>query len=267
MIYAAKSPWFCKWFSRHAEKLLAKNFSAVYIYGLEGLNEVASQQPILLVANHSSWWDGIVAIYLSHRLLKLDGYAMMDANNLKRLRFFAKIGGFGIDRQVPGDTHAALDYAETLLAHQGRIVWIFPQGSERPNQERPLHFHRGAANLAFRSPEIKVVPIGLRYEMQHQPQPYAYISVGTPLAYPSSETDYQMQQEFAVIHELDRIARALTNPRRFGFVPILQRKSSLSSWFQNLAQAGLNLLSRRAVRKALPPAPSPSSTDLPANKP
>ena len=86
MIPARRSATFARWFARDAEKRLARSFESVRARGLDALKRAVDAGPTLVVTNHTSWWDPLVAIYVTTRLLGADAYAMMDATNLARLR-------------------------------------------------------------------------------------------------------------------------------------------------------------------------------------
>ena len=90
MIPARKSPLFDAWFARHARGRFARSFEAVRVRGLEGLRATTREAPVLVVSNHTSWWDPLVTLLVSHAV-GTDGYALMDATNLRRLPFFARV--------------------------------------------------------------------------------------------------------------------------------------------------------------------------------
>ena len=101
MIPARKTPLFNRWFARHARARIEQSFSAVYVKGLREVRAASAEAPLLLLANHTAWWDPLVAIHLSNHVLGLDAFAMMDAKNLERLPFFAKVGAFGVVDDEP----------------------------------------------------------------------------------------------------------------------------------------------------------------------
>lgn len=205
MIEARKSPLFNRWFARHAQKRITRTFSAVYVQGLGPVLETVSSHPILLVANHSSWWDALVAVYLGNRVLGTDGYAMMDASVLRKLPFFGKVGAFGVDQKASGTGRQSIRYAVSLLDGPGKMVLVFPQGLERPVTERPLGFRHGSAVIAVETPDVQIVPLAIRYEMAHLERPFLYLSFGRPRpSEPSVEAELA-RQEADVTEELDRI--------------------------------------------------------------
>lgn len=218
MIPSTKSAWFAAWFARDTEKRIRRSFSSVRIRGLDALRRAAEQGPVLVVSNHTAWWDPLVAILLSHRILNTDGFALMDAKNLRRLPFFGRVGAFGVDLDDQRDGARAMRYAAKLLTAKEptrrRLVWIFAQGREMPITTRPLAFRRGAAEiskLAKAAPSLSVVPIALRYEMGSKADPALWIACGTPMRGGEPDTNAEhARQENAVTEELDRIDRAIT---------------------------------------------------------
>ncbi|MCA9585621.1 MAG: lysophospholipid acyltransferase family protein [Myxococcales bacterium] len=241
MIPADKSRWIACWLARDAESRIKKTFGTVRARGLDALRGEVARGPVLVVSNHTAWWDPVVLQYLCVRVLRADAYALMDAKNLARLPFFRKVGAFGVDLESPEDGVRAMRYAAKLLDAPGRIVWIFPQGKEVPITVRPLGFRAGSAEIARIAKKARVVPVAIRYEHGAEPQPDMWLSFGEPLA---PETDRQrgrVAQEQAVADELDRIERALAGDGSDAFEHLCRRPPDR---FFALAQALLSWLTR-----------------------
>jgi len=215
MIRSTKSARFAGWFARDAETRIAKTFSRVRIRGLAGLRAAIDAGPVLVVSNHTAWWDPLVALVLSQRVLEADSYALMDAKNLARLPFFGKVGAFGVDLDDPRDGARAIRYATKLLLaapEARRLVWIFAQGREVPITRRPLGFRRGGGEIAKLARGARVVPVALRYEMGSEPEPALWIAIGQPSSRPISDArEEHARQESAVTEELDRIERGIAD--------------------------------------------------------
>lgn len=214
MIAASKRPWLARYLTNHTSRRLRRMFAALHLHGAEAVRRAAHQHPLLIVANHTSWWDGLVLVYLTNRVLELDGYALMDAANLRALPFFRALGAFGLELDAPHDVAAGLRYAARLLDRPGRVLWVFPQGREQPSATRPLGFRRGAARIAELAPQARVVPMALRYELGPVEHPLLYASFGdalppAPAAGAAAIEQQCAAQEAGVIAELDRIERAL----------------------------------------------------------
>lgn len=206
MIPAYRWPAFARWFSRHCERRLRATFHRATLDGLAHLRDALAQGPVLAIANHASWWDAVVAVVLSHRVLGADAYAMMDAAQLAGVRFFGFVGGFGVDRSRRRDGVAALRHAQALLDRPGRLVWVFPQGAITP-AHREVHFEGGAARIAMAVPGLRVVPVGLRYRFGDHERPELGIHCGAPLvptaAAPAVVTEQLRAAVLACLRQLD----------------------------------------------------------------
>jgi len=188
VIEHSKHRLFNAWFARHARKRIERTFGRVLVAGLSDVRAAVREAPVLLVANHSSWWDALVALYLSELVLRSDGFAMMDAANLVRVPFFRRVGAFGVDLLDPRDGARAVRYAAKLLSVRGRTLWIFPEGKERSPFE-PLELRPGAAAVARVAKGAVVIPVGLRYVFAGSEQPDMWIAFGRPLSADVSSND------------------------------------------------------------------------------
>jgi 1-acyl-sn-glycerol-3-phosphate acyltransferase len=226
MIPARKSARFVRWFTKQTEKRIQKMFSKVYIRGEEGLSAIVAKHPVLAVSNHTSWWDPMFSIYLGHGRLKADAFAMMDAKNLRKLPFLGRIGGFGFDLDDPADRRLVLSYAARLLDRPGRLVWIFPEGAERPRSLGVDEFRPGAALVAKKASIDTVIPVGLRYEFTHKEHPEAFISIGRPLTRQAGIDEMRIAQAEAVRKELARIDAFVLNRNDTQFILTMEQRPS-----------------------------------------
>ena len=265
MIEAVRWRPFTRWFQRHATGRIRSSFSALHVRGLSGLRQAADEAPLLLIANHSSWWDSLLALWLSQgELPAADAYGMMDASNLKRLRFFRWIGCFGVDLSSRRDGARAARYALDLLTAPNRMLWVFPQGAEQPSH-LPLRFMPGAAGIAKRAPCVRVIPVAFSYVFAHDEQPHAYISIGDAMS-PADGSD-RLAQERAVEDQRQRIQRQLETGQE-GFATMFEREPSAAARF---ATACLDrfagwLAPRQAKRRAALPSASPVDSDQPTSR-
>ena len=135
--------------------------------------------PTLFVANHTNWWDGILAFLLS-REMGIAFHILMDAAELARYPAFRWIGVLPIRRGTLKGARDDLDAALPCL-RAGAGLWIFPQGSRRPQGERPARLARGAAHLALaRGGPVRVVPVAFRYVFISEQRPESFALLGQP---------------------------------------------------------------------------------------
>ena len=224
---------------------MRRSFEAVRVTGLEEARALASRGPLLVVSNHTAWWDPLVALLVSERLLGADAYAMMDAKNLRKLPFFRGIGAFGVDLDDAPDGARAIRYAAKLLRGEKKLVWIFPQGEERPVSQVPLGFRGGSAEIARVAKSAKVLPVALRYEFGSDEKPSLYVSIGAAVDTPKDVAEARFAQEQAVAHELVRINDALVAKDTKAYVTVV---SSQRGWLSRFLQASLAWLTGRPHR-------------------
>jgi len=226
MIRARRVGWFNAWFSGHARSRIRNTFGEVRVRGLDRAKEYAGSAPLLVVSNHTSWWDPLVALHVSTHMLATAGHAMMDAKNLRRLPFFAMVGAFGVDLDNPADGAAVIRYAARLLDTPQNLVWVFPQGTERPIHERPLGFRAGSGEIARVAKKAKVLPVGLRYEFGGVERPTLWLSFGEVVAAGRDPGKNRAAQEEAVTAEMDRIEKALGGAGAGDFATYWRMKES-----------------------------------------
>ncbi|MFO0661425.1 MAG: lysophospholipid acyltransferase family protein [Polyangiaceae bacterium] len=217
---------------------MRNSFTSMLLSGSQHVVQAANDRAVLLVGNHTCWWDSMVIFWLSYAHFKLDGHAMMDARNLRKLPFLGKIGAYGVEIGDREDGERAIEYGASLLDRARRMVLVFPQGRERPITVRPLGFYRGAAEIARRCPEVAVIPFALRYEFGASEQPYLYASFGAPMAWQDDTELLRASQEAAVTGLLDEIDKALCERNQGDFTPLFTRNSGMAetatqmlSWF------------------------------------
>lgn len=179
MIPARKSRTFDWVLDRYNRWLFRRRFQNVHIKGLGNLSDAPA--PTLLCANHSSWWDGLMA-HLVTREAGLDGYCMMEEKQLRKLRPFTWAGAFSVVREKPREALQSVKYAaEQLRINDLCGLWVFPQGEILPNDIRPLIFFRGIEKIVAEAGQVRVIPVAMRYEFRDSYKPDVFISIGPAL--------------------------------------------------------------------------------------
>ena len=179
MIPANKSRLFDWILDRYNRWLFRRRFQNVHIKGLDNLSSTAA--PAILCANHSSWWDGLLA-HMITREAGLDGYCMMEEKQLRGLRPFTWAGAFSVVREKPREAIESVRYAAKLLRSNSNCgLWIFPQGQILPNDTRPLNFYRGLEKILSDAPQAGVVPVAMRFEFRGSYKPEIFVAIGSKL--------------------------------------------------------------------------------------
>jgi len=141
-----------------------------------------------MLATHSSWWDGMILFHLDQTCFHHDPYVMIDQAGLARFPFFSRLGAFSVDRTSFSDIKKSLQYAKARLQN-GSSVWMFPQGEERHQEERPMHLASGATQLMRHADTVSLV--AFYYSYGHEQQPDVYVR--TRRFYPLSDERSSVQ--------------------------------------------------------------------------
>ncbi len=190
MITARKNRLFEFAFARYNRNLLARKFHAARVCGLEHLETRAMKRvPLLLYANHSSWWDGLVAFQIGYAN-QLEQYLMMEEKQLRAYPLFRRLGCFSVVREDARQALRSIKYASELLKNSNRALWILPQGEIKPNDIRPLAFQSGTAHIVKRIVEggsaLQTAPVAMRYEHLGEFRPEIFVRIGEPETFAES---------------------------------------------------------------------------------
>ena len=180
MLEAKKSVWFERIFSIYNRHLLKRRFHSLQVSGSAFLKNKDRQLPLIIYANHSSWWDGLV-LWEIIRSLDFEFYVMMELKQLRKLFLFRRLGAFSVVRENPRQAVKSINYAAELLRNDSnRSVIIFPQGEILPNDVRPLRFFNGLARIIEKTRRCSAVPVALRFEVAGHFKPEIYLKIGAP---------------------------------------------------------------------------------------
>lgn len=201
---ADKRPWALALARRYARFKAGRALDGVRVDGLEQARRLGRETPLLIAANHVSFWDAFLMVLLDEAL-ETDGYVLMDRASLERLPFMGPLGALPLDRSQATTALRDLDEAASLLDRPGRALWIYPQGDQRPHHLRPLCFKRGVQRLAERA-SAPVLPVALAYHFADAPEPAARVRIGAPLE--PSAPDLTLRLEAQVADMLDGLDAA-----------------------------------------------------------
>ncbi len=180
MLEARKSVLLEKIFAVYNSNLIKRRFNSLQVSGLDFLTARNKNFPLIIYANHSSWWDGLVAFQIS-REIKLDSFLIMEERQLRKLRFFRKLGAFSVIREKPREAVKSIAYAADILQKKpNRAVWIFPQGEILPNDIRPLGFYNGLSKITEKVGTCYAVSVAMRFEFLGEFKPDIFVKIDEP---------------------------------------------------------------------------------------
>jgi 1-acyl-sn-glycerol-3-phosphate acyltransferase len=172
------SPVWLGLFRWYARRFVSRHFHTVRLAGHTAVRE---DLPLVLYANHASWWDPMMLMLLQQRMAPgRTHYAPVDARAIERYAMFKRMGFFGVEQQHARGAVQFLRTSQAILNQPGTALWITPQGRFADVRERPLHFHRGLGALAARSRRTLFLPIALEYTFWEERLPEALVWMGQP---------------------------------------------------------------------------------------
>ncbi len=175
-------PWLIRGFRRYVRWYLAKHFHAVRLDRSGEPWPLPTDEPLLVVLNHPSWWDPLIGVFLSGWAADYEHFAAIDAAALQRYRFFARLGFFGVTPRSYRGAATFLRYGLTILSQPRRALWVTAQGRFADVRQRPVQLEAGVGHLAARLRRGWVVPLALEYPFWTERTPEALVRVGPPLA-------------------------------------------------------------------------------------
>jgi 1-acyl-sn-glycerol-3-phosphate acyltransferase len=172
--------WF---FRRIVRGYFRRHFHGVRVNGVERLR--SADGPLIIYANHSSWWDPMVSILLAEQLMSdRNHYAPMDATALARYKILGMVGIFPVEMK---STRGAVQFVRTgeAILKSGGVLWVTPQGRFADARVRPLEFKPGMAHLAVHATEAlgacTVLPLAIEYPFWNERLPETLLNFGEPI--------------------------------------------------------------------------------------
>ncbi|OLP65852.1 hypothetical protein BACPU_09390 [Bacillus pumilus] len=144
---------------------------------MKGRVDPQEKLPVLYLANHSSWWDGLMIFLLTERASELDHYMMMEEKQLKQYAFFRKLGAFPVQKESLKSVKQALMLAKESM-QAGAAIWLFPQGKIMHQDTRPLELESGASFLVRQFDQVVVKPVTLQYTYNQFQKPTVSVVFG-----------------------------------------------------------------------------------------
>jgi len=138
--------------------------------------------PLILVPNHSTWWDGFFVYLLNVMIFNRPLYLMMTDRQLQAFPFFAKVGAYSIPEQWSKEMVKSLQYTLDILSDQTKsapLICIFPQGKLVPWSKRPLEYKKGLEWILKRYPgEVSVLPLAIKATFGEEQHPEVFFLFG-----------------------------------------------------------------------------------------
>ena len=169
------------------------------------VRDVEPTRPLVLVANHVSWWDGFLLLDLARRARpKSRMLTVMLESELRRVPLLRALGGIGLTPGALGPLRALLDRLRSFWSSEpSGMLAVFPQGKIWPTGRRPLGFRPGLRRFVTDAVPCTILPVGLHVEPLNHLAPTAFVRVGPPIPVDQASSFDLARVEAAVADCLD----------------------------------------------------------------
>ncbi len=204
----AKESRFLIWFfDLYTRWLLRRRFKNIFI---KQDYKPDTDAKTVYFMNHNLWWDGLLPLYLSRNVFHQTARAFMEDKQMRKHRFFPKIGAFSINLSDPKSTLRSLRFAVDSLKKPNSSLYIYPEGEITPVSDSKPEFKKGLAWLYQNTDkEIDFVPIAFYSHSFRESKPELYINIGKALNIDRSMSKSELTTEFE-----KKIHRLLSDTRK-----------------------------------------------------
>ncbi|PKP08951.1 MAG: hypothetical protein CVU09_13475 [Bacteroidetes bacterium HGW-Bacteroidetes-4] len=147
MLAPKHSAWRIKLLNWYTRQAIKRHFTEVKLIG-EILNP---NRALLVIGNHTSWWDGFWMLYLNNNKTHKKFHVMMLEKELEKRKFFNYCGAYSIN---PGhiSVRKSLNTTLELLADNKNMVVFFPEGKINSSTNVPKKFQPGIGSVLKQNP-------------------------------------------------------------------------------------------------------------------
>ncbi len=174
-------PWLFNGFRRYCVKYARRNFHGVRL-SKSSAPLPLDGAPILIAANHPSWWDPITFFILSRDFTSCQHYGAIDAQAVEKYRFMKRAGLFPVEMNSVRGAAQFLRTGQAILKRDHVVLWITGQGQFVDVRQRPLGFRSGVGHLAARMTRGWVLPLAVEYPFWNESKPEVLARFGPPIA-------------------------------------------------------------------------------------
>ena len=157
--------------------------------------DIDPRRPVLMLANHFSWWDGFTHYYLNERYFKKRYHVMMLEEELAKRKWFRNAGAFSVKHGARSITDT-LQYAGQLLNEPNNLVLMFPTGRIQSIFDPAFPFEKGIGKILDKATdEVQLIYSVILPEFGNKPKPalYAYFK---HLENPKAQTRQVLEEGF-----------------------------------------------------------------------
>src|SRR3954454_16387718 len=173
--------WQLRLFARYCRGYLRRHFHRLYFVEQSRLDQLRDA-PVLVCLNHPSWWDPVLAVFLSQKLFpNRRHYGPIAAAAISKYKFFEKLGFFAIDPHTREGAFRFLQIGRSVLSTPGGTLWVTAQWQFEDVRVRPTTFQAGVGHLARFSSGFTMLPLAVESSFWRERTPEAFACFGEPI--------------------------------------------------------------------------------------
>lgn len=238
---ADRSPLVTRFFGKLFERDLKASFHAIRCSG----PIPARSGPLVIFANHPSWWDGEIFAWLGTTMFPdRRSFVPIEAAMLERYRFFRKLGAFGVTPDYTGAT-TFLAVGEAVLGLEDGLLLVNAEGRFRDVRERPLQVAAGLAHLAKRQPTARFISLAIEYVFWDERRPNLLLRFGEPVSAETIRVQGQPVLREALTATMDALAADAVTRDPGRFTTLLAGKTRINPVYDGWRRAKALLRGQR----------------------
>jgi 1-acyl-sn-glycerol-3-phosphate acyltransferase len=162
-----------RFFDLYLNRIVKSDFNSWHI--LRYPENIDAKIPIILTPNHISWWDGFFAWKLNNLLFHKPFYLLMLEKELKKVRFFQKLGAFSINPDSPKKILETLSFIGDLMNENVFLIY-YPQGKITATTSIMI-INRGLTKVSCSKP-VQILPMFTTIEPLNTRKPNVFFAFG-----------------------------------------------------------------------------------------
>jgi 1-acyl-sn-glycerol-3-phosphate acyltransferase len=228
-------------FSHYLRWYIGRHFHAIRL--ANGGRFPCESGPLIVYANHASWWDPLACIVVSRYFLPTGShYGAMDAAALKHYGFLRRLGLFPLESGTRRGAVQFLRTAKEILSKPNSVLWVTPEGRFTDMRIRPAVFRPGLAAVVARLGSCTLVPLAFEYTFWNERLPEILISCGKPIRIAGELSSDQLAAALADTQDELAALAMLRDPERFE--TILAGRAGISGVYEAWKRFGALLTGR-----------------------
>ncbi|OYP35532.1 acyltransferase [Rhodopirellula sp. MGV] len=180
---APPAAWFLGGFHRFLNRFLKRHFHAIAVLRDSRIDCGSLQdRPVIIYANHPSWWDPLIAHFLNAALFSpRHFFAPIDAEALQKYKVFEKLGFYGVQLSTQSGAAAFLRNSLAILNRCDSALWITPEGRFADVRDHSAELMPGLSHLCSKCSDVIAIPLALEYVFWDERLPVCLVNLGQPL--------------------------------------------------------------------------------------